>query len=270
MARKIECGERALEELENINNEILGIAPQPKKKPLQKATKKKDTELVSHVKEIDKTLDAKIGQRISCLSTCEVPKTLSHVSRLQKTLASYIHHTSSKQSISIEALYNSFNQLVEIDPESSVIESSKILKVLKIFKEEFIDSKDGNLRSLAKLSHKLYLFWKREVVSAKLSNSITNLEEPTKPHENSAPTVEIKVPDPDLRKKACRKICKVLEKNRFGKNEAQKLAINIEKNLRKKDPSMSEQYKRFFNMMLKDIKQLDWESYDRSKTKLAL
>lgn len=75
------------------------------------------------------------------------------------------------------------------------------------------------------------------------------------------------IADPIMKKIACDRIIEVLTENGFDYQQAENLANNIEKNLRKKDPSMKAQYVRFFNLMLDDIRLLHRENYEKSTIK---
>ena len=71
------------------------------------------------------------------------------------------------------------------------------------------------------------------------------------------------IANPGLRDKAIQTIIRILENNQFDKVESEKIAVNIEKNLRKKDPSMKDYYMKLFKSMMRDIKQLDFENYKK-------
>lgn len=197
--------------------------------------------------------------------------------------------------------------LLDIEPNRSLLSACCILKSIKKFKDEFIDSNDPSLKSLAKLCHKLYLHWKRRVMSERLGipeftikPTLDSLSEYTPkpslradqiltgpkllitkiPKQKSTSkikdTLEISqvsndenspgtsVANPNLRKQACQKIVKILMQNRFEQEKARELTLIIENNLRKKDPSMQTQYRRFFKAMIKDIRKLDRDSFDKS------
>ena len=73
------------------------------------------------------------------------------------------------------------------------------------------------------------------------------------------------IPDRSLRNIVCRKIANVFEYNSFDRTEAREIAITIEKNLRKMDPTMTKKYKLCFRRMIKEIKQITPSIYMQLK-----
>jgi hypothetical protein len=68
--------------------------------------------------------------------------------------------------------------------------------------------------------------------------------------------------DLSLQQAAIKEILKVFLEKNFTLEKSEKLSVMIEENLRKKDPSMGEKYKKLAKIMLKDIKTLDNQSFD--------
>ena len=68
--------------------------------------------------------------------------------------------------------------------------------------------------------------------------------------------------DKNLRNLVCRKIAAVLENNQFDEKVAREIALNIERKIRKMDPSMSHKYRKCFRRMIKDIKQITSSVYN--------
>ena len=63
--------------------------------------------------------------------------------------------------------------------------------------------------------------------------------------------------DKDLRKSVCKKIASALTTNEFPEEVSRSIALKIERNLRKRDPSMGSKYRKCFQAMMKDIKSLN-------------
>ena len=70
-----------------------------------------------------------------------------------------------------------------------------------------------------------------------------------------------KVRNPELRERVCKRVISILSANGFESKESESLAISIENNIRKRDPTMKDQYIKFIRKMIKDIKALDKSSY---------
>jgi hypothetical protein len=70
-----------------------------------------------------------------------------------------------------------------------------------------------------------------------------------------------KVRNPELRERVCKRVISILNANGFESKESESLAISIENNIRKRDPTMKDQYIKFIRKMIKDIKALDKSSY---------
>lgn len=64
-----------------------------------------------------------------------------------------------------------------------------------------------------------------------------------------------------LRAVVCRKIALVLGVNGFLTAQARDLALDIEEKLRKLDPSMGTEYRKCFQMMIREIKCMKYEDY---------
>ena len=84
----------------------------------------------------------------------------ARVEKLYEKLSGFAVSSVGCKDLCKEDLYEVFNAFVSTTPNSEVLRFPSILKSLKYFREEYIDSEDQDLKSLAKLSHKLYLYWR--------------------------------------------------------------------------------------------------------------
>ncbi|CAG9322117.1 unnamed protein product [Blepharisma stoltei] len=176
-ANDILNGKISISELPKIN-EYINKSLFPPKINLNEIKKKS---YVKELKDIEESLDSKETKNNRCLKLTEIPYTLNKVMKLQKILTGYTSANTSKMNIdkmTLHNLYEHFSYLLNSDPTSSALNSSEILKAIKHFHEEFIDNDDHILSELAKLAHKLYLFWKRKIISHVLGNS--DYKEPEK------------------------------------------------------------------------------------------
>ncbi|CAG9326716.1 unnamed protein product [Blepharisma stoltei] len=321
-------GKTPIESLSKVNSDINQPAFHRKRK--DSAIKAEPNDLSTELKSIEKSLDLKISENNFDSKDDNLSSLLNKIMKIEKVISGFLYlnsHATKNESMTAQNLYIYFQMLLEIEPTLSLLKSCDILKSVKLFKEEFIDNSDPSLRNLAKLGHKLYLYWKRKIIGERLGIS-EKIKVPRKEYKfsdnssfESLPNKEMKkeeikeaivpapkpkaeekqpapeeiaqlpqpkstkieqevydvpvlsnhgsstddsVANPDLRKLACRKIIKILMQNRFERNKAEELTLIIENNLRKKDPSMKSQYRRFFKMMIKDIRNLNRENYDKS------
>ena len=132
----------------------------------------------------------------------------------------------------------------EITPE--LLNCTKLTKILRYFIKSYSKSDDSSLKTLAKLIKIIYFKWKNVVINNALNNYKIKTE---------------KISDPGLKEQVCKRVIEILRSNGFELNESETLAISIEHNIRKRDPTMKEQYIKDIKRMIKDIKTLDRISY---------
>lgn len=211
---------------------------------------------------------------------------MESVKTVQNGLIDLLCHEEDK--VPVQSLAGILKGFCNIQPQLLAIETTKILKTLRLIREECIESKDKNLKSLGNIAYKLYLFWKYQIVNEQLKSSTQQMKEPKSPRkkELKISTVKIKklpikrarisprkpletsvrtciIAEPELQRKACVTIKKILRENNFDEILSEQIAVDIEANLRKKDPTMKSQYRRLFKAMLRDIKQLSKEDYNK-------
>lgn len=154
------------------------------------------------------------------------------------------------ENLSKEDLFEVFETFVNMHPSSDILNYPFILKSLKYFREEFIDSDDENLMSYAKLAHKLYLYWR----SIAYTEYLTEAKEKYLDANPSEGEEESETPDLVLKAKVYKTITKLLQKNKFDKEESLRIASKYEQNMRKVDPTMTEKYQEKFAAVVEEIK----------------
>ena len=107
---------------------------------------------------------------------------------------------------------------------------------------------------------------------------LVKIEQPVKPVQvveavQAEPEIQVKeevpavktepVVDPALRKAVCLRIADLLEARAFPKPLAQELSLDIERNIRARDPSMSHPYASLCHSMLRDIHHLSIRNYTK-------
>jgi hypothetical protein len=119
--------------------------------------------MVSHLR-----LQSQVGIKSSILSS-------------QKLIYGFIRHFAPQdikpEKLTIDNLYECIKELIQLDISPQQLESSKLMRLVKLFKEEFIDSKNLMLQNLAKTAHKLYLYWKRSLIGYQLDKLAKESEE---------------------------------------------------------------------------------------------
>ena len=91
--------------------------------------------------------------------------------KLYDMLSGFVVSNVGYEGLCKEDIYEVFNSFVNTTPTSEVLKFPFILKSLKYFREEYIDSNDEDLKSLAKLAHKLYLYWRNVAYTEYLEES---------------------------------------------------------------------------------------------------
>jgi hypothetical protein len=130
---------------------------------------------ISRLKTIDKYLDDKLKSNDVLQETCDITSNLViftqiRVEKCQKKLCGFVALNIAYENITKEDLYEVFEDLVGFQPDADILKYPFILKSLKHFREEFIDSDDYHLKSFAKLAHKLYLYWRSIAYTEYLEN----------------------------------------------------------------------------------------------------
>ena len=135
----------------------------------------------------------------------------------------------------------------------SVLQDSRIQQILKIIAEVLRQSSLPIVKQVGDVVGSLRKYWK-------------GLMKPKAEYDESF------VSDKSLQRTVCVKTANVLEYNRFERNIAREIAVGIEKNLRKLDPTMTQKYKQYFRKMIKEIKFITPELYSltRESTKGTL
>jgi hypothetical protein len=132
-----------------------------------------------------------------------------------------------------EALF----ELVRMKVSSTVLQKSKILKVLKIIEKVCQKSTCPNVGQLGILIKALKKHYK---------GILKFKQEFCDEH----------VQDHSLRRTVLQKTAKILEVKSFEKEEAREIAIQVEKKIREKDPSMTRVYKKYIKRMMKDFRRI--------------
>ena len=171
-----------------------------------------------------------------------LPISRSRILILQRDLSKHIFNANADKII--EILIELLNQDINIE----ILSKTKLIKLLNYFIKSYSKCDSPSLKALAKLIKIIYFKWKNLIISNNLQdvNIITE-----------------KVRDPRLKEQVCKKVISILSSNGFESKESESLAISIELNIRKRDPTMKDQYIRFIRKMLKDIQSLDRTSYLR-------
>ena len=151
--------------------------------------------------------------------------------------------------LDIEQMIEIFMELDELEINTDLLDSTKIMKLIHYFAKSYKDFEDTAVRSMAKTAKYIYFKWKQNISSENLQTLDINKE---------------RIRDPKLREKVCNRVIEILNANGFESKESENLAISIENNIRKRDPSMKELYHKFIRKMLKDIKLLDKITYLRT------
>lgn len=134
-------------------------------------------------------------------------------------------------------------ELVLMKININVLQDSRIQKILKTIAQVCRQSMPPIVKQLGHVIESLRKYWK-------------GLMKP-----NQAEYDESVIADKSIRRIVCVKIANVFEFNHFDRKEARELALNIEQNLRKLDPTMTEKYKLYFRRMIKEIKYITPECY---------
>lgn len=137
------------------------------------------------IKDLDKSLLTRIKSSPSLLGSQSRLQSQvgikSSIISSQKLIYGFIHHFAPQkikpEKLKIENLYECIKELIQLDISPQHLESSKLMRLVKLFKEEFIDSKNLELQNLAKIAHKLYLYWKRSLIGYQLDKLAKENEE---------------------------------------------------------------------------------------------
>jgi hypothetical protein len=172
------------------------------------------------------------------------PASLSNLALLQNNLCKHI------ENLNPGKIADNLCELLDLDINSELLASTSILKILKYFINLYSKSLEPLLKSLSKMCRYIYLKWKNILILNSLNREKANKED---------------IINPKLQERVCRRVIAILNSNGFESTESESLAISIEKNIRKRDPSMKEQYIKCIRKMIKDIKALDKNSYIKSE-----
>ncbi|CAG9334613.1 unnamed protein product [Blepharisma stoltei] len=218
IANKLLAKELDITNLEEINTNLIAFLHKnhpPKEEHIEpRSLDTSDEELKRIVKEINKHLDSKIAlnERSTDLSgLCSSSDTTRYkLEELLRLLATFIdHEDSSTHYLPVQELCDNLSFIVQIIPDSSILEGSKILKTLKTFKNKEKESSSSLLKFLSHICHKLYLFWKKSLINASIKNLVTSNKQQIKKDESwgSRSFVAQTIPEPkkglteeDLRK----------------------------------------------------------------------
>jgi len=130
-----------------------------------------------------------------------------------------------------------------------LLQSTKILKLVKLFSQEFKESPEEEIFILAKTAQKLTRHWEK----LKLMPS---------------ETPDFESVNNNLRKTVCRKFSRILLEKGVSETRSQELAFFIEKNIRKNDPSMSVVYKSTVREVVKELNAVGCEEIESVVNKM--
>ncbi|CAG9319314.1 unnamed protein product [Blepharisma stoltei] len=179
IANKFLAKEIDIANLEEVNTNLIAFLQ--KKKGTQEARDHaiSDDEIKRVVKEINKHLDSKIAlnERTTDLSgLCSNSDAIRHkLEEFMKLLTIFIDHAeSTSHFLPALELCNCLSFIVQIIPDSSLLEASKILKCIKTFKNKLKESSNSLLKFVSHICHKLYLFWKKSLINASIKSLVTS------------------------------------------------------------------------------------------------
>jgi len=213
-------------------------------------------------------LDRKLRDYLTNSSAPGTSSPIAPVRKAQKAISGFTHvHSPDAEfgrDVSKADLKQFFQQLVQLDMSPTVLRSCNILKAVKLFSEEFIGHEDEELNSLGCMAHKLQLFWKKLKVTEDLAALSAAAEDQgsgllSTPVE---PLDDLKVADPDLKKRSWKKLMRTLE-SKTNLKTAKSMATLLERTQRKKDPSMGSDYHRLINNAVKELAKADAASVER-------
>eukprot|EP00361_Fabrea_salina_P005389 CAMPEP_0202434348 /NCGR_PEP_ID=MMETSP1345-20130828/15084_1 /ASSEMBLY_ACC=CAM_ASM_000843 /TAXON_ID=342563 /ORGANISM="Fabrea Fabrea salina" /LENGTH=222 /DNA_ID=CAMNT_0049046999 /DNA_START=169 /DNA_END=834 /DNA_ORIENTATION=- len=197
----------------------------------RKASRQQNGSGVPDISQKITQLHSKLDQKISTndiLPLKRAPSTLNDIEKPKKVLKQFTSKKICQEVGHFKAkntdLVNCFQKLVETPMTPQLLQSTKILKLVKLFNQEFKESPEEEIFILAKTAQKLTRHWEK----LKLMPS---------------ETPDFESVDNNLRKTVCRKFSRILLEKGVSETRSQELAFFIEKNIRKNDPSMSVVYK---------------------------
>ncbi|CAG9319315.1 unnamed protein product [Blepharisma stoltei] len=150
--------------------------PEPKK--IQKIDEPENNGK-NRLKEVSKQLESKIslsGKAAENSRKREFDNISAKINDLRKGLCTYLNDDEETKEplCPINDICDYLSYLIQNTPDSSLLESSKILKAFKLFKSDHISSPNQNLRSLSDICYKLYLFWKRHIINESIKSLIAS------------------------------------------------------------------------------------------------
>jgi len=130
------------------------------------------------LKEVSKQLEAKIaqsGKTVEHSRKREFDNISAKINDLRKGLCTYLNDEETKEPLCpVNDICDYLSYLIQNTPDSSLLESSKILKALKLFKSDHSSSANPNLRSLSDICYRLYLFWKRHIINESIKSLVAS------------------------------------------------------------------------------------------------
>lgn len=172
------------------------------------------------------------------------PSSRTSLLNIQKELSKHIFR------LNIDKIAENLTELLDMEITPELINSTKLTKVLNYFVKSYSHDDDYHLVELAELAKGIYF----KLKNISICSSLRDCED----HSD-------RIRNPELREKVCKRVISILSANGFEVNESESMAISIENNIRKRDPTMEKQYIKFIKKMIKDIKDLDKISYLRSE-----
>lgn len=111
------------------------------------------------------------------IETNLVSATQSSIKKNKKILLGFIKKETCLDNISNADLLDAFEKLLEYDPHKEILKNTFVVKALKYFAKEFLNSQDYRLALLGKLADQMYLYWKNAALKECLKDIKENYKE---------------------------------------------------------------------------------------------
>lgn len=292
VAKRLADGEILLADVEKMNTRLVKSNKKDVEKPIQsphtfpsklqpdKNLPSSNQDVISELKNriaiLSEILQEKLRSKPGTMTGNESRNLIMKHKKVLRTFTR-LHGNlrASNSNLSVVGVLESFDFLCNLNVSANLISSCKLLRVVKMFCDEFDNCPYENLRRVAELAEQLLAYWK-SLCSSDTFDRPTKVKEPAPEPVVSARKLSMQsecsesstLPENSvinklLRKKVCQKIATELERNKFEKSKAREIALCIEKKLRKRDPTMLSIYKSLFKQMIQDIRFLTPQIYER-------
>lgn len=286
-------GEIGVDDVEKMNTKIIKCARKDVDKPIQishtttnktnsersllKSPQENPEEHKNRIAILLEILQEKLSLKPENITSNESKSLIMKHKKVLRTFTRlHGNSRSSNQNICVVGVIESFDLLCNLNASANLIQGCKLLRVVKMFYDEFENCPYENLRRIAGLAKQLHAYWKSLCISSDTFDRPTEVKDPApeiivplrkfslqSECSESSTMDENSVINKLLRKKVCQKIASLLERNKFEKSKSREIALLIEKKLRKRDPTMLSIYKSLFKQMIQDIRFLTPQIYER-------